>query len=110
MRAVRFALSCVVSCGVLGWGCAQAQQPDVAAKLQELNQAIAKAQAQLEQSQHQLDELKEQMRALQQQIAANAATPAAAAPVAANGEAEKKQRAEEHEAMQDSQLATLQQA
>lgn len=112
-----------VCCGCLllllcvwGDGLAAQTQPnadaDLAAKVQQLNDAIAKTQAQVAESQRQLNELKQQVRTLQQVMQARKAESPASAPVADPAQAAKtsaSEDAQEHEAMQDSQLATLQQ-
>ena len=88
---------------------AQASAPaDLAQQVQQLTEAMARTQAQLEQSQHQLDEMRRQLTALQQQLAkanSNSVSPDAAAQLAAQVE-----DLRERQAMQESQIATQQQA
>ena len=80
------------------------KQDDTAARLQQLNESIDKTQHQLEETQHQLDDLKVQMHALQQQLAAERPAEAAAP-------AEKPlDDVREQQAMQQSELATLQES
>ena len=88
---------------------AQTSAPaDLAQQVQQLTEAMARTQAQLEQSQHQLDEMRRQLTALQQQLAkanSNSVSPDAAAQLAAQVE-----DLRERQAMQESQIATQQQA
>ncbi len=73
---------------------------------------MAKTQAQLEESQRQLDEIRRQLNLLQQQIAANPA-PTSSTPSKSLSSAEANAAAiddlREHQAMQDSQIATHEQ-
>ena len=108
---VRFPAKCIAGCAALlsATEQARAQQPDVLNQVQQLRQAIAVAQQQLEQSQHQLDELKHQMDALQKQMAMVPAPSPDRAPVD-QADVARRDREDEREAVQESQLATLEQS
>ena len=85
-----------------------ATPPDLAQQVEQLKEAMARTQAQLEKSQQQLDEMNRQLTALQQQLAkANSqqAAPDAAAQLAAQVD-----EVRERQAMEESQIATQQQA
>lgn len=98
--------------------CAQAaSKPDPSQQVQQLTDAIARVQAQLEQSQHQLDEMRGQLNQLRRQMAASASrtkstTRATAIPAqtepATNAAAIQEIR--EQQAVQESQIATHDQA
>ncbi len=81
---------------------------DLAQQVEQLKDAMARTQAQLKKSQEQLDEMNRQLTALQQQLAkANSrqAAPDAAAQLAAQVD-----EIRERQAMEESQIATQQQA
>lgn len=86
----------------------------VAQKIGELTESMARVQEQINQSQHQLDDMREQLHALQQAHAAAALSPVSPVTAAAAQPAEslpaKVASLQEHQDMQASQLATLQQA
>jgi TolA-binding protein len=85
------------------------QSTELSVKVQELNEAMGKALAQLEDSQRQLQSLKDQMRTLQQQLAGVEDARSAVAQPAQSAQGRHLQDVEENESIQDSQLATLQQ-
>ena len=108
MNRTRDALMCCLSFLIMPAALAQTNasgsaSTDMAAKVQQLDEAISEAQRQIEESQRQLEALKEQMRLLQQQLAS---TPTAAAPV----QPAQVEDLREKQTMQESQLATLQQS
>ena len=106
-RSVRLAAgAALILCATPSHGFGQVKE-DVPAKMQQLDRAIATAEARLQESQRELDSLKEQMRSLEQQISSMAAAPEPS-PLAST-DPEPDARSEEHESIQDSQLATLQQ-
>ena len=87
-------------------------------QIQDLTDAMARTQAQLEQSQRQLDEMRKQLGELQRQMAqggANAAAPASPAPVSPTSQATSGNTAaaiqdiRERQAIQESQIATHEQ-
>src|SRR5580698_8802179 len=96
---------------------AQTAQPSIPAQIQQLTSAMERTQAQLKQSQQQLDEMRTQLAALQQQMAQQQGTtgPALATDQAAPpADQPQTQSAElegirEHQAIQDTQIATLDQ-
>lgn len=98
----------LIACAMSGPGVAQTTG-GVAAKMQQLNDAITTAQARLQESQRELDSLKEQMRSLQQQISGAPTVEVAASSVERGGAPQLDARDVERESIQDSQLATLQQ-
>ena len=102
--------------------CAQAAtQQSLSQQIQELTDAMARTQAQLEQSQRQLDEMRKQLTALQRQLAqsgSTAATPSSPVPTPAPSSQIQTSPAEttatiedlrERQAMQESQIATHEQ-
>ena len=66
--------SCAGPC-VLAQSTTPANQDNVAQQIQQLTEAMAKAQSQIEQSQRQLDEMRQQLTALQRQMATVQTTP-----------------------------------
>ena len=100
-----------------------ASQDSVSVQIEQLTQAMARTQAQLEQSQRQLDEMRRQLSALQRQVGQNqppSATPAAtvsqpdpvstSSPQTASGSAsDSLQQIREQQAMLESQVATHEQ-
>lgn len=99
------ALTCMMGSCTMAQTAAPA---DLAQQVEQLKEAMARTQAQLKQSQEQLDEMSRQLAALQQQLAkANSqqATPDAAAQLAAQVD-----ELRERQAMEESQIATQQQA
>jgi hypothetical protein len=96
----------------MGGSCLMAQTApapaDLAQQVEQLKAAMARTQAQLKQSQEQLDEMNRQLTALQQQLAkatSRQGTFDAAAQLAAQVE-----EVRERQAMEESQIATQQQA
>jgi hypothetical protein len=102
--------------------CAQATtQQSLSQQIQELTDAMARTQAQLEQSQRQLDEMRKQLTALQRQLAqsgSNAATPSSPVPTPVSSSQIQTSPAEttatiedlrERQTMQESQIATHEQ-
>ncbi|HEY5256669.1 MAG TPA: hypothetical protein VIJ53_18590 [Acidobacteriaceae bacterium] len=102
--------------------CAQAAtQQSLSQQIQELTDAMARTQAQLEQSQRQLDEMRKQLTALQSQLAksgSTAATPSSPVPTPALSSQIQTSPAEttatiedlrERQTMQESQIATHEQ-
>ncbi len=118
------ALACLFAWKVASSSAQQPAAPDAAAqRLDQLSAAIAQAQAQVDASQRQLEELKRQLALLRQQTlqrgaqttspgvalgTSEAAVPAAA-PAAASSEAGIPGRQAEQGAMQESEIATLDQ-
>jgi hypothetical protein len=105
------------------FACAQATtQANLSQQIQNLTDAMARAQAQLEQSQRQLDEMRKQLIELQHQLAqsgANAGAQSPSGPVPAppsSSQAKPEatsaaiQDIREHQEMQDSQIATQEQS
>ena len=95
--------------------CAQAPaQGDLSQEIQKLTTAMAHAQAQLEESQRQLDEMRNQLNVLQHQMAqsgANAGTQSPPVPMSKPEAASAAiQDIREHQTMQESQIATLEQS
>jgi uncharacterized coiled-coil protein SlyX len=97
---------------------AQATAPaSLAQQIQQLTDAMARTQAQLEKSQRQLDGMQKQLIELQRQMAQSGAAPAtqpppgpAPASSSANAESAAIQDIREHQKMQDSQIATQEQS
>ncbi|MGA2249043.1 hypothetical protein [Terracidiphilus sp.] len=97
-------------------------QANLSQQIQNLTDAMARTQAQLEQSQRQLDEMRKQLSELQRQMAqsgANAGTQSPAGPVSAPPSSSQArpeatsaaiQDIREHQEMQDSQIATQEQS
>ena len=96
-------------------------QENLSQQIQKLTDAMARTQAQLEESQRQLDEMRKQLSELQRQMAqsgANVGKQPPSAPVSASsssqGEPEATSTAiqdiREHQAMQESQIATQEQS
>ena len=93
-------------------------QENLSQEIQKLTAAMARTQAQLEQSQRQLDEMRRQLSELQRQLAqsgANAGTQSPSDPVSASSSSSQAepeaasaaiQDIREHQAMQESQIAT----
>ena len=98
-----------------------ATQPSLAAKIQELSDAMATTQAQLERSQHQLDEMRQEIIELRKQMAQGGASSDAPAPPespdsdssSSQGTTEELAAAvrdiREHQAIEESQIATHEQ-
>ena len=97
-------------------------QDDVAQQIQQLTEAMAKAQSQIEQSQRQLDEMRQQLAALQRQMASAqttptpstqaspAPTPASSAQASTSAPPVAVDDVRERQDMQESQIATLDQS
>ncbi|HEX5283632.1 MAG TPA: hypothetical protein VFW30_05895 [Bryocella sp.] len=93
---------------------AQTDQSGIPAQIQQLTAAMERTQAQLRESQRQLDDMRQQLASLQQQMATQQGSPAPAVdaqhsagePQTASADVE---AIREHQAMQDTQIATQQQ-
>jgi len=97
--------------------CAQAPaQGDLSQEIQKLTTAMAHAQAQLEESQRQLDEMRNQLNVLQHQMAQSGANAGTQSPPVPMSQAKPEAAAgaiqdiREHQTMQESQIATLEQS
>lgn len=97
---------------------AQTAQPSIPAQIQQLTTAMERTQDLLKQSQQQLDEMRTQLAALQQEMAqqqgttASATTTDSAAPPADQPETQSAEleNIRERQAMQETQIATLEQS
>ncbi len=114
------ALACLFAWETASSSAQQPVAPDTASqRLDQLSAAIAQAQAQVDASQRQLEELKQQLTLLRQQTLQHSAqepspeaaqsTSAAVAPQAAATEAAAQERQAEQQAIQGSEIATLDQ-
>ena len=113
------ALGCLLACELASCSAQQAVASTAAERLDQLSAAVAQAQAQVNASQKQLDELKQQLALLRQQTlpgSAQALSPEAATspreavlPQSPRSPAAAPEVQAEQQAMQDSQIATLDQ-
>ncbi len=98
-------LLCVMAAPIRGQDSGQAA---LEKRVEQLTEAMSRAQVQLEDSQRQLEELRSQLAALRQQMAGTAANTASSSDAAQLARAVDEIR--EHQAIQESQIATLDQA
>jgi len=76
-RCTKRVLLATLAAGAIAFSGSAQQQPEaVARKLEQLTEAMARTQAQIDQSQRDLNQLRIQIAGLRQQLAANAASPA----------------------------------
>ena len=87
-----------------------AGQEGLAQQVQQLTAAMSRTQARLEESQHELEEMRQQLAALQQRMGSSGAAPAASEPSAAAQLAAKVDELKEQQEVQQSQIATQDQA
>lgn len=90
-----------------------AAQENLSQQIQKLTESMARTQAQVQQSQRQLDEMQKELTALQQQLAAASSSPSATlkpSGVTSQPSAAALEDIRERQGLQESQIATLEQA